>query len=246
MSEVSLQVPQLRGGSGRSQNHPHGGCSSWARGAKIVKSVAHARWLQRAGVVGIFNLYRFQGKPCKTRLQAVFREISCPVYPAASGCINRSCHLHYVMSLDQINRPGVYFSSVWEDDDLFQVEICASNGRFAGTARCYTTREQIAELARGVDGFPKSTSDAFHFSTHSGDNFSYFGFNFRCVDGRGGVVVRLKVAEIVRFSNSPATDDIVEFEIGVEPASIDKFANELFALAKATIGEKTAILHAKT
>jgi len=150
------------------------------------------------------------------------------------------------MSLDPIDRPGVYFSSVWEDDDLFQVEICAGNGRFAGTARCYTTREQFTELARGVDGFPKSTSDAFHFYTHSGDNFSYFGFNFRCVDGRGGVVVRVKVADIVRFSNCLGTDDIVEFDLGVEPASIDNFANELFALAKAAIGENPAILHAKT
>ncbi len=150
------------------------------------------------------------------------------------------------MSVDPIDRPGVYLSLVWEDDDLFEVEICASNGRFAGRARCYTTREQITELARGVNGFPKSTSDAFHFTTHSGDNFSYFGFNLRCVDGRGGVVVRVKVADIVRFSNSPGTDDIVEFDLGVEPASIDNFANELVALAKATIGEKPAILHAKT
>ena len=150
------------------------------------------------------------------------------------------------MSLDSIDRPGVYLSSVWEDDDLFQVEIRASNGRFAGKARCYTTREQITELARCVDGFPKSTSDAFDFSTHSGDNFSYFGFNFRCVDGRGGVVVRVKVADIVRFTNSPGIDDIVEFDLGVEPASIDNFANELVALAKATIGENPAILYAKT
>ena len=150
------------------------------------------------------------------------------------------------MSLDTIDRSGVYLSSVWEDDDLFEVEIHAGNGRFAGAARCYTTREQINELARGVEGFPRSPSDAFHFSTHSGDNFSYFGFNFRCVDGRGGFVVRVKVADIVRFSNSPGTDDIVEFDLRVEPASIDNFANELFALATATIGGKPAILRAKT
>lgn len=120
---------------------------------------------------------------------------------------------------------------------MFEVEICASNGRFAGRARCYTTREQITELARGVDGFPKSTFDAFHFSTHSGDHFSYFGFNFRCVDGRGGVIVRVKVVDIVRFSNSPGIDNFVEFDLGVEPAAIDNFSNELVALAKATIGE---------
>lgn len=149
------------------------------------------------------------------------------------------------MSLDPIDRSCVYLSSVWEDEDLFEVEIRASNGRFAGRACCYTTREQITELARCVDGFPKSTSDAFRFSTHSGDNFSYFGLNFRCVDGRGGVVVRVKVADIVRFSNAPWTDDIVEFDMGVEPASIDNFASELVALAQAKIGEKPAILYAK-
>lgn len=101
-------------------------------------------------------------------------------------------------------------------------------------------------MARCVDRFPKSTSDAFRFSTHSGDNFSYFGLDFRCVDGRGSVVVRVKVADIVRFSNAPGTDNIVEFDLGVEPASIDNFANELAALAQAKIGEKPATLHAKT
>lgn len=150
------------------------------------------------------------------------------------------------MSLNPIDRPGVYLSLVWEDDDLFQLEVLASNGRFAGRARCYTTREEIAKLAYGIDRFPKSTSDAFAFSTHSGDNYSYFGLNFRCVDGRGGVVVRVKVADIVHFSNAPKIDDVVEFDLSVEPASIDNFASELVALAKAKIGEKTAILNAKT
>lgn len=150
------------------------------------------------------------------------------------------------MSLDPIDRPGIYLSSVWEDEDLFELEIRASNGRFTGRACCYTTREQITELARCVDRFPKSTSDEFRFSTHAGNNFSYFSLDFRCVDGRGGVVVRVKVAAIVRFSNAPGTDDIVEFDLSVEPASIDNFANELAALAQAKIGEKPAILHAKT
>lgn len=150
------------------------------------------------------------------------------------------------MSLDPIDRPGVYIASVAEDEDLFQLEIHASNGRFTGRARCYTTREQVAELARSVDRFPKSTSDAFCFSTHSGDNFSYFGLDFRCVNGRGGIIVRVKVADIVRFSNALGTDDVVEFDLGVEPASIDNFATELAALARAKIGEKPAVLHAKT
>lgn len=150
------------------------------------------------------------------------------------------------MPLDHIDRPGVYFSSVWEDEDLFELEIRASNGRFTGRARCYTTRGQIAELASCIDRFPKSSSDAFGFSTHSGDFYSYFSLDFRCVDGRGGVVVRVKVADIVHFSNAPGTNDVVEFDLGVEPASIDNFVNELAALAQAKIGEKPAILHAKT
>jgi hypothetical protein len=148
------------------------------------------------------------------------------------------------MSLDSIDRPGVYLTSVWEDEDLLELAINASNGRFTGSARCYTTREQVAELARYVDGFPKSTSDAFRFSTHSGGSSSYFGLDFRCINGRGGVVVRVKVANIVQFSNAPGIDDVVEFDLGVEPASIDNFATALTTLAQAKIGEKPAILHA--
>ncbi len=149
------------------------------------------------------------------------------------------------MSVDTIDRPGVYLTSIAEDEDLFQLEIHATNGRFTGRAHCYTTREQVAELARSIDRFPKSSADAFRFSTVSGDNFSYFGFDFRCIDGRGGVVVRVKVADVVRFSNAIGTDDVVEFDLVVEPASIDNFAVDLAALAQAKIGERPAILYAK-
>lgn len=55
-----------------------------------------------------------------------------------------------------------------------------------------------------------------------------------------------EVAEIVHISNAPGTDDVAEFDLGVEPASIDNFAAQLAALAQASIGENTAALHAKT
>ncbi|MDP3794782.1 MAG: hypothetical protein Q8R13_02525 [bacterium] len=150
------------------------------------------------------------------------------------------------MSFDPIDRPGIYLTPVWEDEDLFEVEVCATDGRFAGIARCYTTREQIAELARTVDRFPKSTSDLLRFSTDTGGKFSSFDLHFRCIDGRGGVVVRVKVAERVHYSNAPGIDNVVEFDLGVEPASIDNFSSQLAAMAQAKIGEKRAVLHGKT
>ena len=126
------------------------------------------------------------------------------------------------------------------------MEIYASSGRFAGISRCYTTREQIAELARTVDRFPKSTSDVSRFSTEAGDKFSYFALHFQCINGRGGVIVRVKVAERVHFSNAPGIDNVVEFDLDVEPASIDNFSSQLAVLAQAGIGEGRAVLHGKT
>jgi hypothetical protein len=150
------------------------------------------------------------------------------------------------MFLDPFDKPGVYLTSVWEDEDLFELEIHASNGRFTGKARCYTTRDQIAQLAHSVDRFPQATSDTFGFSTHAGENSSYFSLDFRCINGLGYVVARVKVAEIIHISNASGTDDIVEFDLNVEPASIDIFAAALAALAQAEIGQKLVTLHAKT
>lgn len=142
--------------------------------------------------------------------------------------------------------PAITLSSVWEDADLFEIAIRASNNKFCGEASCYTTRDEIRKLSEAIDRFPKSTADEIHFSTHSSDDMSYFSFHFRCTDGSGHVVVRVKVADIVIYSNARPDNNIAEFDLVVEPAAIDTFSSELSNLSKARIGDAMAVLNGKT
>lgn len=132
--------------------------------------------------------------------------------------------------------------SVWEDESLFEIRITATNGRFAGETCCYTLREEIRKLAQEIKGFPKSVTDQVYFSTYSTDHFSYFAIKFTCVDSSGHTSVRIKIAEIVTYSNASQVNNIAEFDIAVEPAAIDDFSNSLSELSKTPLGKVKAVL----
>jgi len=149
------------------------------------------------------------------------------------------------MFFETTMHPAITVSAVWEDDDLFEISIRASNRKFCGEARCYTTRDEIRKLSEAIDRFPQSTADEVRFSTYSSDNFSYFTFHFLCIDGLGHVVVRVKIADIVMYSNARPDNNIAEFDLAVEPAAIDTFSSELSKLSKANIGDVTAVLNGK-
>ncbi len=136
----------------------------------------------------------------------------------------------------------IEISSVWEDESLFEVRITASNGKFTGEARCYTIRDEIQKLASAIKGFPKSLSDQVEFSTYSSNDFSYFTMKFACTDGLGHISVRIKVADIITYSNAPQVNNYSEFDIAVEPAAIDSFSTALSELSKARLGEVTAVM----
>lgn len=136
----------------------------------------------------------------------------------------------------------IEISSIWEDESLFEVKISASNGKFGGEARCYTLRDEIQKLAGEIKDFPKSITSQVEFSTYSGDDFSYFTMKFTCMDGSGHISVRIKIADIVTYSNAPQTNSIAEFNIAVESAAIDSFSAALRELSKAPVGTVKAVL----
>lgn len=136
--------------------------------------------------------------------------------------------------------------SIWEDEDLFEVKVIASNGSFSGISDCYTNREEIAKLSEDIDGFPKSIDQEVCFTTGEREDLSYFSLFFKCRDGAGHVVLRVKVAHIVSYTNTAQVKDISEFDIQLEASAIDAFARSLNALSKSKLGSVNAILLGKT
>jgi|APLak6261661892_1056031.scaffolds.fasta_scaffold93545_1 hypothetical protein len=136
--------------------------------------------------------------------------------------------------------------SIWEDDDLFEIRVTASNSRFSGQADCYTNREHMGSLASLIDGFPKKMGQEVTFTTGESDDLSYFTISLKCIDHSGHVTARVKIAHIVTYSNAPQEKDIAEFQFGVEALAIDMFVRNIKRLATAQIGEVNATLNGKT
>ena len=134
--------------------------------------------------------------------------------------------------------------SVWEDDDLFEVKVFASNGEFSGGAKCYAQRKELMELALALEGFPKSIGQQVNYIEES-ENFSFFTLVFSC-SSSWKVNVRIKIAHIVTYTNAPKVHNVVEFDMAIEPAAIDTFVSSLKVLAGAEIGAAKALLDAKT
>lgn len=134
--------------------------------------------------------------------------------------------------------------SVWEDDDLFEVKVFASNEEFSGGAKCYAQRKELMELALALEGFPKSIGQQVNYIEDS-ENFSFFTLVFSC-NSSWKVNVRVKIAQITTYTNAPKVHNVVAFDMAIEPAAIDTFVSSLKVLAKAEIGMAKAVLNAKT
>jgi len=139
-------------------------------------------------------------------------------------------------------RSKLEIKSIWEDDDLFEVEVFASNGRFSGTANCYTLRSEIKLFGEMVDGFPKSLKDKVAFSSSDSNTLSYFSVQLRCIDRSGHVNARIKIAHIIHYSNGKQENDVAEFDMSIEPASVDRFSRSLKKLSECEIGAMSATL----
>lgn len=140
---------------------------------------------------------------------------------------------------------SVAIRGVWEDDDLFEVEISGGNGAFFGTCRCYTIREEIKRFSEALTGFPSTSQDRRTFTTYGSNDFSYFSFEFFCTDSLGSAVARVLIADISKPSNARKQEQRVEFELPIEAAAVDAFCSELKQVATAGLKQVTATLYGR-
>lgn len=123
---------------------------------------------------------------------------------------------------------GIKFEITWMDEDLIEVRVHASNGRFAATADCYCGPDAIARLAEAARGFPSSSEDRRELEIGTSDSgFAGGGATLvlRCVDRAGHAVAEVAVRSESRMSGWPAETASLSFP--VEPAAIDDFVADL-------------------
>jgi hypothetical protein len=123
---------------------------------------------------------------------------------------------------------GIKLELIWMDDDVIQVRVQASNGRFAATANCYCDPDAFARLAQAARGFLSSSEDRRELEIGTFDaRIAGGGANLvlRCVDRAGHAVADVTVRADPGMGGSPA--ETASFTVPVEPAAIDDFVAAL-------------------
>ena len=133
------------------------------------------------------------------------------------------------------NNPHLSIELVWEDSELEELHISASNGRYSGIAQVYFALGDIEDLANRIRGFPQAVSQEVIFSGGAEDSDSFVRLVFRCVDGVGHTVVKVSLVEVFREYAGPTIRGRVEFELLFEPLALDEFSRDLEQMAKRRI-----------
>lgn len=127
---------------------------------------------------------------------------------------------------------------IWKDDDMFELKVTASNGRYSGTTEVYDTTESLSNFAQTLVDFPNDNKKLFHEAGFK-DGYAYFSMHFYCIDTAGHIGVVINLEDNVATEFRQEEKDKLKLEIIVEPNAIDNFQKELSRLAKTKDGIAT-------
>ena len=129
---------------------------------------------------------------------------------------------------------------IWKDDDMFELHISASNGRYCGQTEVYDSKHSLLPFAKNLKGFPFGKDKLSHQCGEK-DSHSYFEMRFYKIGFSGKVGVQINMEENVATEYRTEEKDKLSMELIVEPNTIDIFQRELIALAKNEDGEAELI-----
>jgi hypothetical protein len=133
---------------------------------------------------------------------------------------------------------------IWKDDEMFELEVTASNGRFSGATEVYDQSIPLNNFATSLEGFPKTTDSVLVHDAGIKDGYSYFAMKFYTIDTVEHLGVLISLESNVSTNYRSNEKDKMTLEIFTEPNYIDNFVRQLKTLAKNEEGE--AILEGLT
>ena len=138
---------------------------------------------------------------------------------------------------------GIEFEVVWSDQDVSQLEVRCSNGRFSGSASIYINHDDMSKMAEVLNGFPSRAADTRNFELGTfNPNHADGGIrmHFYCRDsvGHAAVDIQLRGDACIALGEPES----VALRIPVEAAAIDSFLAQVAAMDTNEIGA-TACLH---
>lgn len=127
---------------------------------------------------------------------------------------------------------------IWKDNDMFELQITAGNGRYWGTTEVYDTSTSLFDFTQTLTGFPKDNNHLFYEAGYK-ERYAFFSMKFYCIDNSGHVGVEINLEENVATEFRPEKKHKLRLEIIVEPNAIDNFQKVLIQLAKKQEGTAT-------
>ena len=127
--------------------------------------------------------------------------------------------------------PKLSIELIWEDVDLEELRITASNGQYCGTATVYVVQGDIAALAKTLQGFPKAVSQVEVFEGGEASS-ARAKLVFRCIDQIGHAAVRVSLVEFAYDNAQPPIMNDVNLEMRFEAWALDQFCKELERVGK--------------
>ena len=121
------------------------------------------------------------------------------------------------------------FEIVWKDENMFELKIIASNGRYSGTAQVYATSNSLIKFALSLAGYPIAWGNTLFYELKG--SFSFFSMSLYCIDSSGHIGVKVTLEEDIHNSNQQQNKNQVKLEITTVPGAIDNFQKELVHLA---------------
>jgi hypothetical protein len=123
-------------------------------------------------------------------------------------------------------KPQLSVEGVYDDGDLIEVRVAASNESFAGAVCVYITAGDLDQAAAQLRGFPLGASDQrrITWGTPDGD-LGFAELFFRCADLAGHPEVRVLLQTGNQCQDQPGQS--VTLTLGIEPAAVDRFVATL-------------------
>ncbi|WPP48471.1 hypothetical protein [Catalinimonas niigatensis] len=123
------------------------------------------------------------------------------------------------------------FEIIWKDEDMFELNVQANNGRYSGTTEVYEVSDSLIDFANELSGFPFGKDEISH-ACGKKDSYAYFEMRFYKIGPTGKCGVLITMEENVATEYRKEEKDKISLELIVEPNAIDTFQKALKSLAE--------------
>jgi len=128
---------------------------------------------------------------------------------------------------------------VWEDNNMFEIEIIAQSKFICAKAKDYIQEKSINDLAATLETFPKNFNDKFLWEIgECTDCFSFISLNFYCEDKYGSIIIEIQM-DI--NDGTPKSKHHCQLLIKTKVDLLNRFGKSLYILNESGIGKKITL-----